>query len=140
MAFPFDPSYELTKKLPSVRDIAEILAGALKRLPASAIILLLLSGPSVVASDLGDKVSGSGPIYVPLDSWVYPALSRLAALGYLPDAENLVKPWTCAECLILVNEAVDIASRHSVKVMNGATNEQVKSLIASLQLEFREEA
>ena len=34
----------------------------------------------------------SGPLYVPLDSWVYPAFKRLAALGYLPDQKVWLPP------------------------------------------------
>ncbi len=32
--------------------------------------------------------------YVPVDSWVYPALERLHALGYLPGAFTDMRPWT----------------------------------------------
>ena len=48
-----------------------------------------------------------GSPYVPLDSWVYPALTRLAALGYVnTDAEGM-RPWTRMECARLVEEAGD---------------------------------
>jgi membrane-associated phospholipid phosphatase len=48
-----------------------------------------------------------GSPYVPLDSWVYPALIRLAALGYVnTDAEGM-RPWTRMECARLVEEAGD---------------------------------
>jgi hypothetical protein len=40
-----------------------------------------------------------GPIYVPLDSWVYPALLRLGALGYISDQAVGMRPWTRQECL-----------------------------------------
>lgn len=48
-----------------------------------------------------------GSPYVPVDSWVYPALLRLAALGYInTDAEGM-RPWTRMECARLVEEAGD---------------------------------
>jgi membrane-associated phospholipid phosphatase len=48
-----------------------------------------------------------GSPYVPVDSWVYPALVRLAALGYIStDAEGM-RPWTRMECARLVEEAGD---------------------------------
>jgi membrane-associated phospholipid phosphatase len=48
-----------------------------------------------------------GSPYVPMDSWVYPALVRLAALGYVStDAEGM-RPWTRMECARLVEEAGD---------------------------------
>ena len=42
--------------------------------------------------------------YVPLDSWVYPALERLAALGYVNTAYVGMRPWTRLECARLVEE------------------------------------
>lgn len=48
-----------------------------------------------------------GSPYVPVDSWIYPALIRLAALGYVnTDAEGM-RPWTRMECARLVEEAGD---------------------------------
>jgi hypothetical protein len=46
-----------------------------------------------------------GSPYVPLDSWVYPAIARLAALGYIDSAFLGVKPWTRMECARLLGEA-----------------------------------
>ncbi|HUK22934.1 MAG TPA: capsule assembly Wzi family protein [Terriglobales bacterium] len=42
---------------------------------------------------------------VPLDSWVYPALERLQALGYIHSAYLGLRPWTRMECARLVEEA-----------------------------------
>jgi hypothetical protein len=42
--------------------------------------------------------------YQPLDSWVYPAFERLAALGYLHAAFLGQRPWTRLECASLVEE------------------------------------
>ncbi len=43
--------------------------------------------------------------YVPLDSWIYPALERLIALGDIHDAFLGIRPWTRMECARLVEEA-----------------------------------
>jgi membrane-associated phospholipid phosphatase len=43
--------------------------------------------------------------YVPLDSWVYPAIAKLAALGYIKTAFLCLKPWTRLESANLVSEA-----------------------------------
>ena len=48
-----------------------------------------------------------GSPYVPLDSWVYPALERLIALGYIRSAIVGMRPWTRLECARLLNEADD---------------------------------
>jgi len=48
-----------------------------------------------------------GSPYVPLDSWIYPALERLAALGYVKTASLGIRPWTRLECARLLGEAYD---------------------------------
>ncbi len=46
-----------------------------------------------------------GSTYVPLDSWVYPAIERLSALGYVQNAFSGLRPWTRMECARLLDEA-----------------------------------
>ncbi|MGC2447173.1 MAG: phosphatase PAP2 family protein, partial [Candidatus Sulfotelmatobacter sp.] len=43
-----------------------------------------------------------GSPYVPLDSWVYPAMERLAALGLLRSDVIGMRPWTRLECARLL--------------------------------------
>lgn len=43
--------------------------------------------------------------YVPLDSWVYPAMDRLAGLGVINSNFAGLRPWTRAECARLIEEA-----------------------------------
>jgi hypothetical protein len=42
---------------------------------------------------------------VPLDSWVYPALERLIALGYIKTGFLGIRPWTRMECARMLEEA-----------------------------------
>jgi Capsule assembly protein Wzi/PAP2 superfamily len=49
-------------------------------------------------------VSQMGSIYVPLDSWMYQVFDRLAAMGYIPTASAVVRPWTRLECARLLAE------------------------------------
>ncbi|MFL6307025.1 MAG: capsule assembly Wzi family protein [Candidatus Sulfotelmatobacter sp.] len=51
------------------------------------------------------KTRNMGSSYVPLDSWVYPALERLAALGYIDSDALGLRPWTRLECARLLSEA-----------------------------------
>ena len=44
---------------------------------------------------------------VPLDSWVYAAFDRLAALGYAPSAFANLRPWTRMECARIIAAADD---------------------------------
>ena len=51
-----------------------------------------------------------GAPFVPLDSWVYPAMDRLAGLGYLSTSFSGLKPWTRLECARLIAEASENVS------------------------------
>jgi hypothetical protein len=46
-----------------------------------------------------------GSPYVPLDSWIYPALERLIAMNYVNSAFLAMRPWTRFECARIVTEA-----------------------------------
>jgi hypothetical protein len=48
--------------------------------------------------------SAMGSPYVPLDSWIYPALERLIATGHIEDAFLGIRPWTRIECARLLDE------------------------------------
>jgi membrane-associated phospholipid phosphatase len=48
-----------------------------------------------------------GSPYVPLGSWIYPALERLAALGYVDEAIVGMRPWTRMECARQISQAAD---------------------------------
>jgi hypothetical protein len=53
------------------------------------------------------KSTSGGSPYVELDSWIYPAIERLAALGYIHSGYLGMRPWTRIECAHLVEEAGD---------------------------------
>jgi membrane-associated phospholipid phosphatase len=46
-----------------------------------------------------------GSQYVPLDSWIYPALERLGAMGYIPLQFMGLRPWSRRECQRQIEEA-----------------------------------
>jgi hypothetical protein len=46
-----------------------------------------------------------GSPFEPMDSWVYPAMERLIALGYIRSADLGMRPWTRMECARLLKEA-----------------------------------
>jgi hypothetical protein len=60
-----------------------------------------------------------GSTFVPLDSWIYPELKRLAALGYIKSQFTGLMPWTRAECRRQIDEAdyyaQDLSAESSVK-------------------------
>ncbi len=78
--------------------------------------------------------SSMGSPYVPLDSWVYPAFDRLAALGYVQTAFAGMRPWTRMECARLVEEV----SEQLGEVENSASAE-VQKVYYGLKEEFAAE-
>ena len=74
-----------------------------------------------------------GSPYVPLDSWIYPAFDRLAALGAVDSGFQGVRPWTRNECVRLLGEASDRVER---KGIGGPEAENTYHL---LEAEFRED-
>jgi membrane-associated phospholipid phosphatase len=69
----------------------------------------------IVRGDGEPSPSRSGTPYVPLDSWVYPMLDRLAALGVIRNEFLGMRPWTRLECARLVEEAEDETAAGSLE-------------------------
>jgi membrane-associated phospholipid phosphatase len=61
----------------------------------------------IVRDDGNLSAANRGSPYVPLDSWVYAAFDRLAALGLVKSGLVGMRPWTRLECARLVAEAAD---------------------------------
>lgn len=74
-----------------------------------------------------------GSPYVPLDSWVYPALERLAAMGFIQSAIAGMRPWTRMECARQLGEASDRISD------SDPTESEPAHLYQELMLEFGRE-
>src|ERR1700730_16881899 len=83
------------------------------------------------AHDSSERNAGNtGSPYIPLDSWIYPAMERLAGFGLLNDEFMGMRPWTRSECARLVSDAADL-------VVDGDRAEAEESrLIEALQREF----
>ncbi|MBZ5679978.1 MAG: phosphatase PAP2 family protein [Acidobacteriia bacterium] len=97
-----------------------------------------LGGPGwEVSSNAGDEPrapANMGSPSVPLDSWVYPAIERLAALGYVRTAYLGIRPWTRMECARLLEEAGE-------RIGDGNTeNNEVNPLYSALVGEFADES
>jgi membrane-associated phospholipid phosphatase len=97
--------------------------------------------PQLPGDDIGTFVSsqpdtGELPFdmaspYVPLDSWVYPALERLAAMGYIDAQFRGLRPWTRLECARQTFEAESYAGA----LLDGR-NTDSETLIKALRAEF----
>jgi membrane-associated phospholipid phosphatase len=49
-----------------------------------------------------------GSTNVPMDSWIYPALERLGAMGFIAGQSSSIRPWTRQECLRQLREAENL--------------------------------
>ncbi|HLJ15605.1 MAG TPA: capsule assembly Wzi family protein [Bryobacteraceae bacterium] len=83
-------------------------------------------------SEVRDSKNTGSP-YVPLDSWVYPAIERLAALGYIHSAFLDMRPWTRVESASLVQEAGEEIGAEE------ASSGEGDRLYAALKSEFQRE-
>jgi Capsule assembly protein Wzi/PAP2 superfamily len=90
----------------------------------------------------GDQIGPTfypGSTYVPLDSWVYPAFDRLAALGYLSSAFQGTRPWSREQCAQLLKDAEEHLGR--IAGSSASSDQQTRALMSALYHEFvREEA
>lgn len=92
--------------------------------------------PPPAAADSQDRnAANMASTYVPLDSWVYPAIERLAALGYVQTDFVGQRPWTRMECARLVVEAGDRAAENS----DTEASALYRSLTSEFALELRRE-
>lgn len=64
--------------------------------------------PAFHAEEREGHARPRGPIFVPMDSWIYPVLARLAALGYVSHQAAGMRPWTRQECLRQLGEAEEV--------------------------------
>jgi membrane-associated phospholipid phosphatase len=85
----------------------------------------------IVRHEANVSPSSSGTTFVPLDSWVYPVLERLAALGYINVDFLGMRPWTRLECARLVQDAGNFAvTRDSDPAGAGAAVEELEAEFA----------
>jgi len=84
----------------------------------------------IFRGDGNSSPSNQGSPYVPLDSWIYPALDRLIGMGMIDGGFSGVRPWTRSECARLLSEASD-------RVEGGTAEAQ--GIYKLLEAEFNEE-
>ncbi|HVH73130.1 MAG TPA: capsule assembly Wzi family protein [Candidatus Dormibacteraeota bacterium] len=76
--------------------------------------------------------ANQGSPYVPLDSWIYPALDRLAAMGSIDSGFAGMRPWTRSECARLFGEAGE-------HINDGTGGPEAEKIYHLLETEFRGE-
>jgi hypothetical protein len=78
-----------------------------------------------------------GSTNVPMDSWIYPALERLAAMGFIPGQSTAIRPWTRQECLRQLRLAEELVGRKDA--YSPSLLAQAHLLLADLHTEFESE-
>jgi hypothetical protein len=81
-----------------------------------------------------ESTTASSP-YVPLDSWVYPAMERLHSMGYLDSAYLGLRPWTriaCARMLAETEEKVSASESPYVIQLFNSLKEEFSGDVAAL--------
>ena len=71
------------------------------------------------------NISTLGSTYIPMDSWVYPALSRLQGLGYLDTAFLGLRPWTRLSILHMLQHTAD-------KIDADSNNQEARDIYTSV--------
>lgn len=69
-----------------------------------------------------------GSTYIPMDSWVYPAMTRLYSMGYLDTMFLGMRPWTRRSALHMLQDS-------KYDIING-NNEEAQDILAKLLTEF----
>ena len=78
------------------------------------------------------RATHDGSTYIPVDSWIYPAMSRLYSLGYADTQFLSIRPWTrLAVEHILTESEDDISSGDS---------DEAREILVSVRRELRAEA
>lgn len=123
-----------------LRSFFHGLPSLLLMLSLSTLPVLVQQSPDLSQSNPGrdtaaaqaadDKPRSVGSPYVELDSWIYPAIERLAALGYIHTEFLGMRPWTRIECARLVQDAGEVIDS------SGSNPGQASELQIELKKEF----
>jgi len=68
--------------------------------------------------------------YIPLDSWMYPALLRLYSLGYIDTAFIDMRPWTWLQ-------VAEMLHRSQADILSDSNNSEAREIFAALERELR---
>lgn len=109
------------------------------RLALAALLAAAISHPALAQHPSMDD-DRTGSVFMPMDSWVYPALERLSTMGLIPSQSVSIRPWTRQEGRRQLREAEDILfgfggmDTHVSK----ATRSEAERLLPDLERELRE--
>src|SRR5882724_263326 len=89
--------------------------------------------------DAGCQTGDMASTYVPIESWTYPAIERLALAGYIQTAFAGLRPWTRMETARLIAEAQEQqADLDSQEGVDGQMNLIISDLARDFAVELRQ--
>ena len=92
------------------------------------------SGPNADESDCQPVTRGSP--YIPVDSWVYPAVLRLYALGYVDKVYLDMRPWT----RVSLSRMLDETEERLEDVDRGQVTSEAEGLYDALKRELQDDS
>jgi hypothetical protein len=121
--------------------VRSVLFVTLTAVPWLPLLSQQTANPATLPADLDQAFSSSEPIqssnyglvYVPLDSWVYPAFERLFSMGYADSAYLGMRPWTRTSCLQILEETYP-------KLQDAPNDQEAWRIFKALAVEFGAEA
>ena len=78
------------------------------------------------------QMDTQGSVYVPMDNWIYSALDRLHALGYIDTAYLGLRPWTRASI-------ADMLARGADRIESDGNNDEARTIYMALVRELKSE-
>jgi hypothetical protein len=105
------------------------------QLPAASQDASLGSPPPVSATNACESDAAGSP-YIPVDSWIYPAVLRLYSLGYVDSVYLGMRPWTRSSLNNMLNEV----SSHIEDNDSGAFADEAEKIYGALSRELRYDA
>jgi hypothetical protein len=87
--------------------------------------------PSAPDKKPGLRPDNQSSTYIPLDSWMYPALERLQALGYLDTAFLGLRPWTRLGVTHMLK-----TDGHEIQKGKGAASVEAREIFAAVSNEL----
>jgi len=95
------------------------------------------TGPNAVdATDVCESDTAGSP-YIPVDSWIYPAIMRLYSLGYVDTVYLGMRPWTRAALNTLLNEASDRIENDSTGPTKDEAQKNYDAIIRELRFNLQ---
>src|SRR6185437_13639441 len=86
-------------------------------------------------STVGCRPSVVGSPYIPVDSWMYPAVLRLYSLGYVNTVYLGMRPWTRSSVIQILDEAEPIIE--DARSYSEPTIDEAQSIYDALRHELR---